>query len=199
MASSRPGNGELNARSRSGTKLVPILSLITVVAVLIGVAGLLMPKVFSYSNSQTVDDRGAAVGRATEFAVAYNTYDVSKVADYQKRLKGLLTPTYDKEFVKVTSTIFGALTDKKQTSTNAKVLGAAIESMDKDSAVALVAVDSAITNTDATTAVARHLRWRVYLVKRGGEWDIDKYESVGTLGASTGQPSAAPTDGSPKK
>ena len=204
VASSRPGNNEVIEQSSTGSRrTIRLLSVVTVLGVLIGVAGLLLPQVFSYANSQTVSDRKQVVARTTDFAVAYNTYDVAQVADYQKRLKGLLSTSYNKEFVGVTDSIFKALIDKKQVSKNAKVLDVAVDSIDKDSAVALVAVDASITNTDAKVAVARHLRWKVDLVKQKGVWTIDKFESVGTLGASTGQPSATPsakpTEGSTPK
>lgn len=204
VASSRPSNNELTEQSGRGSRrTIRLLSFVTVLGVLIGAAGLLLPQVFSYSRSDTVSDRKEVVARTTDFAVAYNTYDVAEVADYQKRMKGLLSSSYDKEFVKVTDTIFKAITDKKQVSQNAKVLGVAVDSIDKDSAVALVAVDASITNTDAKTAIPRHLRWKVDLVKQKGEWVIDKYESVATVEATTGDPgatpSAQPTEGSDNK
>ena len=204
VASPRPSNNEVNEQSPAGSRrTIRLLSVVTILSVLIGVAGLLLPQVFSYSKSGTVSDRKQVIARTTDFAVAYNTYDVAKVGDYQGRLKGLLSKSYNKEFVQVTNSIFTALTDKKQISTNAKVLDAAVDSIDKDSAVALVAVDSSITNTDAEVAVSRHLRWKVSLVKQNGTWNIDKFESVATLEASTGQPSAkpstAPTEGSTAK
>ena len=50
-------------------------------------------------------DRNEVISRANDFAVANNTYDVLELADYQKRLKGLLTPAYDKQFVKITDAV----------------------------------------------------------------------------------------------
>jgi Mce-associated membrane protein len=205
VASSRPSNSEVNERTGTGgrRRIVRLLSVVTVLGVLIGVGGLLLPQVFSHSRSGTVGDRKDVVARTTDFAVAYNTYDVAQVADYQERMKGLLTTSYDKEFVKVTNSIFKALVVKKQVSSNAKVLGVAVDSIDKDSAVALVAVDSSISNTDAKAAVPRHLRWKVEFIKQKGQWRVDKFESVATLSASTGEPSAVPstqpTEGSTPK
>ena len=194
MASPRPSNNAIVEQSSKGSRrIIRLLSVVTVLGVLIGVAGLLLPQVFSYSHTGTVSDRKEVVARTTDFAVAYNTYDVSQVADYQKRMKGLLSTSYNKEFISVTDSIFKALIEKKQISKDAKVLNVAVDSIDKDSAVALIAVDASITNTDAKVAVARHLRWKVDLIKQKGEWAIDKFESVATLGASTGQPSATPS------
>ena len=204
VASSRPGNNEVNEQYPTGSRrTIRLLSVVTVVGVLIGVAGLLLPQAFSYSRSGTVSDRKAVVARTTDFAVAMNTYDVAKVDDYQKRVDGLLSESYKKQFVGQTDAFFKALKDRKQVSNDAKVLDVAVESIDKDSAVALVAVDASITTTDTKAAVARHLRWRVSLVRQNGKWAIDKFESVATLGASTGQPSATPsaqpTEGSTAK
>lgn len=193
VASSRPSTSELNKHNGGSRRIVRLLCVVTVLGVLIGAGGLLMPQIFSYSHSSKVSDRKAVVARTTDFAVAMNTYDVTKAADYQKRIKGLLSTSYNKEFVAKTDEFFKALAQNKQVSRDAKVLGVAVDSIDKDSAVALVAVDSSITNTDTKTAVARHLRWKVDFVKKAGEWRVNKFESVATLGASTGQPSATPT------
>lgn len=178
--------------------IVVLLSALIVLGVLSGGAGLVLGRAFSYQHSDAAADRKAVVAASSDFAVAYNTYDVTEIADYQRRLKGLLSPSYDKEFVKVTDTIFKLLADKQQVSRNAKVLSVAVDSIDKDSAVSLVAVDASLTNTDNAAAVARHLRWRVNLVKRHGNWLVDKFTSVATAEAST-DPAAAPTEGSTGK
>ena len=204
MASLRPRSTELNDQPASSSRnTIRLLSIVTVLGVLIGVAGILVPKAFSYDGNGSSGDGKQVISRVSDFATAYNTYDVAELADYQKRLKGLLTPSYDKEFVKITNSIFQALTDKKQVSKDAKVVDVAIDSIDKDSAVVLVAVDSSVTNTDAKTAIARHLRWKVNLIKQKGQWNIDKFESVAALAASNGTPTAAPSaqpsDGSTAK
>ena len=203
MASSRPDNNELIDDSTRGSRsIIRLLSVVTVLGVLVGVAGLLAPKVFSYADSSEAGERKAIVSRTTDFAVAYNTYDVAKVDDYQARMKGLLSKKYNAEFVKVTDSIFKALDTKKQVSKGAKVLDVAVDSVDKDSAIALVAVDASITNTDVDAAVARHLRWKVTLVKQGDEWNVDTFESVATASATAGEPtpkpSAEPSEGSDK-
>ena len=105
------------------------------------VATLVLPRLGDDDEAE----RNAVISRASDFAAAYNTYDVADLADYQKRLKGLLTPSYDREFVKITDAVFGALKDKKQRSGDAKLQGVAIDSLDDDSATAIVAVDSRIT------------------------------------------------------
>jgi hypothetical protein len=139
-------------------------------------------------------DRELVISRANDFATAYNTYNVAEVDDYQKRLKGLLTPKYDEQFVQVTNAVFEALKDKKQNSGEAKVRGVAIESIDEDSAEAIVAVDATISNTDNKAAVVRHFRWKVSFAKSGDEWLVSNFESVAAVTATAGDPSAtAPT------
>ena len=187
---------ERSSRSRVIALLVVATAFGVVLSVIGGVLLLLDP---SGSDGES-KDRNEVISRANDFAVANNTYDVLELADYQKRLKGLLTPAYNKQFVKITDAVFKALESKKQKSGEAKVLGAAVDSIDKDSAVVIVAVDSKITNTDNKAAVLRHFRWKVSFVKRKGEWLVSAFESVAPVQAEatpvpSTTPSTAPTEG----
>ncbi|VXA96298.1 conserved hypothetical protein [Aeromicrobium sp. 9AM] len=184
---------ERSSRSRVIALLVVTTALGVVLSIVGGILLLLDP---SGSDGDS-KDRNAVISRANDFAVAYNTYEVQELADYQKRLKGLLTPSYDKEFVKITDAVFKALESKKQKSGDAKVVGTAVDSIDKDSAVALVAVDSKITNTDNEAAVLRHFRWKVSFVKSKGEWRISTFESVAPVQAEAtpATPSPSSTEG----
>jgi hypothetical protein len=167
----------------------------TALGVALSAVGLILLELNPYDDSK---DRNEVTTRATDFAVAYNTYDVVDLASYQKRLKGLLTPSYDKEFVKITDAVFKALESKQQKSGDAKVQGAAIDSIDKDSAVAIVAVDAKVTNTDTKAAVLRHFRWKVSFDKsKNGTWLISSFESVAPRSAvATPVPSTTPSEGS---
>jgi hypothetical protein len=159
------------------------------------VGALVLPRIGGDGDDDA--ERNQVVSRANDFAVAYNTYDVADLADYQKRLKGLLTPAYDKQFVEITNAVFGALETKQQKSGDAKVQGVAIDSIDQDSATAIVAVDASITNTDNAAAVQRKFRWKVTFSKTKGEWLVSNFESVASVDAQTTpvDPGAAPTDG----
>ncbi len=202
MATPRPGNNELsNANTTTGSRTaIRLLSIVTVIGVLVGVAGILVPKAMSYEDSSTVSERKDVVARTTDFAVAYNTYKGAEVADYQKRMKGLLSKAYDGEFVKITDVYFKTLSEKKQVSKDAKVLKVAVDSLSKNRATALLAVDANISNTDLKADLARHFRWKVSLVKQNGQWNIDGFEPIATADATTGQPTAtAPTAGSTDK
>ena len=187
MAVERPSE---SVTTRSARPLVLVLAGLIVLGVVLGATGLFVKA--SADGDGNTADRNQVIARANDFAIAYNTYDVADLADYQKRLKGLLTPTYDAQFVEVTDAIFGALKDKKQISGEAKVLGAAVESIDDDSAVAIVAVDAAISNTDNTAAVPRHFRWKVSFTKSKGEWLVSDFESVASVEASVGTPTPSP-------
>jgi Mce-associated membrane protein len=168
-----------------------LLGLTAVGVVLVLVGWLLLPSLGGDDDDTAA--RNQVTARANDFAVAYNTYDVAKVDDYQKRLKGLLTPKYDKQFVQITNAVFDALETKDQKSGDAKVLGVAIDSIDKDSAETIVAVDASITNTDNKAAVLRHFRWKVSFVKSKGEWLVDKFESVAPVEAQAQSSTATPT------
>jgi len=177
----------------SRNRVIALLVVTTALGVVLSAVGFFLLRANPYEDSK---DRNEITSRATDFAVAYNTYDVSDVKNYQKRLKGLLTPKYDKEFVKITDAVFKALESKKQKSDGAKVQGAAIDSIDKDSAVAIVAVDSKVSNTDTKAAVLRHFRWKVSFTKKDGTWLISSFESIAPRSAvATPSPSATPSEG----
>ncbi len=172
-------------RARS-IKVTAVVGLIGMVFAAVG--GVLL---LTGGGDGSSEARKQVLARASDFAVAYNTYDVADVADYQKRLSTLLSPTYKAQFVEVTDAIFTAIKDKKQTSGDAKLLGTAIDSIDEDSAEVLVAVDASISNTDNKAAVARHFRWVVSFEKIKGEWLVSNFESVAPVTADTTAPEAA--------
>lgn len=197
MASARSGDTLTSDNATTWSSrpyVIRILATVTAVGLVLGLLGAFLPKAFGEDDTYGGAEREKVISRAKDFATAYNTYDIANLDDYQKRLKGVLTPKYDKEFVKVTDAVFAALKDKKQKSGEAKVRGVAIESIDDDSAEAIVAVDATITNTDNKAAIVRHFRWKVSFTKSGDDWRVNNFESVAAVTATTGDPSAtAPT------
>lgn len=179
---------------------------VTVIGVLVGAVG----SVLAFTNLVPVsgddqDERAAVVSRVEAFAKVYNTYSVDDKADYQKRMKPLLTSSYYEQFTKVTDGIFTALQDKKQTSGDPKVLQVAVQSIDDDSASALVAVDATI-RAEGEAAVQRRFRWKVIMAKDGDTWRVREFQTVAagsatTGGATTGTPesggAAEPSQPSP--
>ena len=196
------------AAERSGDPLTGWTGRPLVIRILAGLfaLGLLLALVGAVVLPRLGDDddgdqaaRNQVAARANDFAVAYNTYDVADLPDYQKRLKGLLTPSYDKQFVEITNAVFSALKTKQQKSGDAKVQGVAIDSIDDDSATAIVAVDASITNTDNAAAVMRYFRWKVSFTKTKGEWLVSNFESVASVDArATPDPSAATPGATPE-
>jgi type II secretory pathway pseudopilin PulG len=166
--------------------LVRLLVALVVVGLLLGVAGLVVPRAFADDGEDA--SRQDLVTAANDFATAYNTYDVAELEDYQRRMSGLLTEDYREQFDQVTEAIFGALTAKKQRSSDPEVLGVAIDAFDTDSAEVLVAVDASISNTDQKTAVRRHFRWKVTFLRQDDAWRVDDFESIAAMTAETGQP-----------
>lgn len=181
MAPARPGGDPLTARRTSR-----LLVTLAVLGVLVGVAGLVVPRAFAGGGED--DERAAVVARVNDFATVYNTYDVADLPDYQRRMKPLLTPAYYTEFERITGAVFGALETKDQKSGDANVLGVAVDSIDDDSAVAIVAVDASITTSADEAAVQRRFRWKVTLQRDGDDWQVSQFETVVPLDASTGQP-----------
>lgn len=184
------------ASARSGLKLNPsatpirLLSILTVVGVLVGVAGLLIPAFAAGDDSSS--ERQEVVRKANDFAVAFNTYTIEDKADYQRRMKSLMTPGYFKEFTKITDAMFGAIEDKKQSSSDAKVLATAVDSIDKDSAVVLVAVNASVKSTGDKVAVERRFRWTVTFGRYKDEWRVREFDAVPTMTAELGEPSPGP-------
>ena len=197
MASARTGStlkADPQATWSSRPRVVRALGIATAVGLILGLLGVFVPKAVGNDDTYGGADREKVISRARDFATAYNTYDVAELADYQKRLKGVLTKKYDDQFVQVTNAVFKALKSKKQKSGDAKVRGVAVESIDEDSAETIVAVDATITNTDNKAAVVRHFRWKVSFTKSGDEWLVSNFESVAAVTATAGDPSAtAPT------
>jgi hypothetical protein len=187
------------ASDRSGFKLnlnptatpIRLLSVLTVLGVLVGVAGFLVPAFAGGDDSR--GDRQEVVTRATDFAVAFNTYSVEEKADYQKRMRTLMTPAYFKEFTKITDAMFGAIEDKKQTSGDAKVLATAVDSIDEDSAVVLVAVNAAVKSAEDKAAVERRFRWTVTFGRYNDEWRVREFDAVPTMNAELEEPTPTPS------
>ena len=201
MAAERPGDPVADWSARP--LAIGVLAGIFGIGVVLALVGWLVLPIGGSGDDDTAE-RNKVVSRATDFAVAYNTYDVADLAGYQKRLKGLLTPSYDEQFVEITNAVFGALETKQQKSGSAKVLAIAVDSIDDDSAVAIVAVDASITNTDNAAAVERRFRWKIDFSKSKDEWLVSNFESVASVQAEAtpvpGDPSAtvpAPTKSAP--
>lgn len=171
--------------SSSSSTAVRVLIVLAGLGLLVGVVGLAVSLLVSPRGESA--DRAEIVSRANDFAVTYNTYEVTAKDDYQERMRDLLTPAYYREFAEVTDAVFAALESDDQSSGNARVLSVAIDSIDEESAVALVAVNAAITNDSEDAAIQRRFRWTVTFAKEGDDWLVSQFESVVPSDAQAGQ------------
>ena len=186
------GDGlELTASSPAAqdpkTLTVPtrLLAVITVIGLLVGVLGFVLPHVVG-ARDEYAKARQDVVTRASDFAVTFYTYSVKDKVGYQHRVKPLMTASYYKDFVKITNAMFAVIKDKAQSSGDAKVLSVAVESIDQDSAVAIVAVNTTVRTNDSDEAVARRFRWKINMRKVGGKWLVSVFDSVPAMDATLG-------------
>lgn len=184
---------ELTTRKQP-TKL---LIVITALGILVGTLGLVLPGVVG-ARDEFSADRRAVVTRASDFAVTFNTYSVRDKADYQRRVKPLMTKKYYKDFLKITNAMFNVIEDKDQSSGDAKVLSAAVDTMDEDSAVAIVAIDTKVRRNDSNQAVTRRFRWQITMSKVGKEWLVSEFDAVPPMEASIADVTEDAKDGDAK-
>ncbi|GAA2075081.1 hypothetical protein GCM10009821_12570 [Aeromicrobium halocynthiae] len=163
--------------------------LVLVVALVIGglaaVTGLVVPRVVEGGEPEQVRE---VLQRTEDFAVTYNTYAVAEKDDYQERMRDLLTTEYYEEFVTITDAVFDALGSNDQTSGDARVLASAVQTIDEDSAVALVAVNASVATDAEEAAVERRFRWKVTLQREDGQWRVSQFEQVAPVQAELGEP-----------
>lgn len=162
-----------------------LLAALAAAGILIGVLGLVLPSVVG-AHDEFAKDRQDVATRASDFAVTFNTYSVKDRAGYQRRVKPLMTSDYYKDFVKITDAMFQVIKDKNQSSGDAKVLSVAVETIDKDSAVAIVAVNTAVRTSDSDEAVQRRFRWKINMRKLKDTWVVSVFDSVPTMEATAG-------------
>lgn len=166
-----------------------------VVGLLTGAVGLVLPGLLG-SRDEFAADRQAVITRASDFGVTFNTYSSNKKADYQRRVKPLMTAAYYKDFLKITNVMFQVVKDKKQSSGDVKVLSVAVDTIDKDSASAIIALDAAVHRSDSAEAVARRFRWQISMRKVRGEWLVNEFDGVTPVEATVGDVTEKSTNGS---
>lgn len=196
MASAGDGL-ELSAAPRTASKAIPLLIATCIVGVLIGVVGLLLPNLIG-TRDEFGAERQAVITRASDFAVTFNTYSSDDKPDYQRRVKPLMTAAYYKDFLKITDVMFQVVKDRRQSSGDVKVLSAAVENIDKDSAAVIVAIDAAVRRSDSEQAVARRFRWQISLSKVRGTWLVNQFDSVPTMEATIGDVAEGDKSGADK-
>jgi len=181
---------------------VPIkpLAVVTVLALAIGIAGIVLPGVID-TRDRFAADRQQVVTRAEDFAVAANTLSSNDKAGYQRRLKPLMTKSSFKGFVKTTDAFFAAFKElkKKGSSGGVKVQAAAVDTIDKDSATALIAFTSSVRASNGAEANITRSRYQVTVRKIGGTWLVDDFDPVPVMVASVDDASKKTSKSGSKK
>jgi Mce-associated membrane protein len=168
---------------KSKTEPTRWLIVLSVAALLVGVVGLVGPRVVG-ARDELAPDRQAVLTRASDFAVTFNTYSVNDWAGYQKRVKALVTPRYKKQFLEITNAILSVVKDKGRRSGDVKVLSQAVDRIDKDSAVVIIAFDTTLRTNDSKQAVTNRFRWAISLQKLSGKWLVSESDAVPAMQAS---------------
>lgn len=120
----------------------------------------------------------AAVAAATQLGVNFTTLDYRTFDRDAQRVLDEATGTFRKEFEAQTSQLKQLVSANKAVS-KGKVVQAGLVSHDADDARVLLVVDADVTNTAATTPVARHYRIQVDLSRSGDRWLANQLQFVG--------------------
>jgi hypothetical protein len=146
--------------------------------------------------------RESVMSQTEQFVLRLNTYgpdqldDQGHLTDYRKQVIEVITPKFAADFESSGLPLAEQTVTKAGYARTAKVFGVGVESLDADSATALVA--AGLTSSypdpkhprDASKRVSSDtevLRWEVDFVKTGGKWLVDDYTPV--TGATSGETS----------
>jgi Mce-associated membrane protein len=135
-------------------------------------------------------EREAVMSQTEQFVLRLNTYgpdqldDQNHLPDYEKQVTAVITPKFASDFDKSGLPIAEKVVAQSGYGRAAKVFGVGVESMDEDSATAIIAAGLSGSYPDpkhpddATKRVSTDadvLRWEVKLVKVDGKWLVDDY------------------------
>ena len=142
---------------------------------------------------QLQSQRESVMSTTEQFVLRLNTYGPDQLdaqghlTDYKKKVSEVITPKFDSDFEGTGLPIAEQTVKQAGYARTAKVFGVGVESIDADSATAIVA--AGLTGSypdpkhpkDAAKRVATPedvARWEVDLVKTGGHWLVDDYAPV---------------------
>lgn len=150
------------------------------------------------AEDDTQADRDAVMAQTRQFVLRLNTYGPDQLDDqghlgaYRDQVLEVITPKFATDFEKSGLPIAEQTVAQAGYGRSANVFGVGVESMDADSATAILAAgltgsypdpknpDDETKRVDADQDV---LRWEVDLVRSDGEWLIDDYAPVTGEGA----------------
>lgn len=175
-----------DARARGGavtrSRLIDAgLAVVALVALAIGLVVLVRgPQVPAYAQTS---DRQEVRSTVERFAAGMNTYDVTDLDPYVKRMTPLMTDDLAEQFEVSTQDLLARFAAAKIV-TKGTADEVAIDSIDGDSAEAFAAVSVATTPENVGYGQPR-LRWRVSLVREGETWLVDNFADVTVESAPT--------------
>jgi Mce-associated membrane protein len=138
-------------------------------------------------------DRDAVMRQTEQFVLRLNTYGPDQLdaknhlPDYQKQVEDVITPKFATDFEKSGLPIAEQTVAQASYARKAQVFGVGVESVDGDTATAIVAgsltgsyPDPKHPKDTSKRVAADHqvLRWEVDLVRTHGTWQIDDYAPV---------------------
>jgi Mce-associated membrane protein len=172
-----------------------LVLLVVLVVVLLAAAGalawLLVDRRGEADEAQA--EREAVMSQTEQFVLRLNTYgpdqldDEGHLADYQSQVEDVITPKFATDFETSGLPIAEQTVAQAGYGRRAEVFGVGVESLDEDSATAIVAAgltgsypdpknpDDTAKRVDAEQDV---LRWEVDLVRTDGTWLVDDYAPV---------------------
>ncbi|GAW48946.1 MULTISPECIES: hypothetical protein [unclassified Nocardioides] len=134
--------------------------------------------------------REEVMSQTEQFVLRLNTYgpdqldDQNHLPDYEKQVTDVITSKFATDFEKSGLPIAEKVVAQSGYARAAKVYGVGVESMDEDSATAIIAAGLSGSYPDPkhpddaskrVSTAADVLRWEVKLVKVDGEWLVDDY------------------------
>ena len=168
------------------TRALIALALMLLTVLSVAVAGVLVyrsshltDEPFSLSNSgqPVISDaeRHQVLAIAEQFCLRMDALDASDLSGYKKRVSQLLTTKQKAKFDTEFDAFQKLSLDPKLKGTGT-ILASGLSDIDEDSATALVAHDSTVTDSSGTNE--RHYRWTVALRRVHGHWLVDDFTPV---------------------
>ena len=138
-------------------------------------------------------EREAVMAQTQQFVLRLNTYgpdqldDQGHLTSYKNSVTAVITPKFAADFEKSGLPIAEQMVSGSGYARTAKIFGVGVESVDADSATAIVAAGTTATYPDPkhpkdaskrVTGDQGVVRWEVDLVKTQGRWLVDDYTPV---------------------
>jgi len=180
-------------RPRSATfRLVLLVVLAVLLIVSAGILVWLLADRRGAADDQQAE-RETVMSQTEQFVLRLNTYgpddldDQGHLTDYQDQVDEVITPKFASDFESSGLPIAEQTVKQAGYSRTAEVFGVGVQSIDSDSAVAIVAggltgsyPDPQHPDDDSKRSSGQEdvLRWEVDLVKTDGTWLVDAYTPV---------------------